>query len=250
MSALHLHFSGTPKRPRLLWLHGFLGDGCDGTALLAPWADHFEICCPDLPGHGQSPLLSLSDTLHQIAGLAASSTLAIGYSMGGRLLMMSAARHPGNFQKLVIESAHTGLANPADRAARRAVDAERAARLRRQGLTAFVEDWYAQPLWATLSAPPARRGDPETLAAALETFSTGNQPDLRPWLARCNSPILWLAGAADPAYKEQAHWVDTHISRARVVVVPGCGHNIHLEAPDLWRKHVMDFLTQEQQREQ
>ena len=250
MSPFHLHLSGTPGRPRILWLHGFLGDGSDGTALLAPLADRFEICAPDLPGHGNTPPAPRSETLRHIAGLAAGCALAAGYSMGGRLLMMAAARHPESTPPLLLESAHLGYADPAERAARRALDADRAATLRRIGLAAFLKEWYRLPLWATLPAPPERRGDPETLAAALETFSTGNQPDLRPWLRHCPRPVLWLAGGEDPAYKEQALWVAARVPRATVRILPGCGHNLHLEQPALWRECLLEFQSAPSQHEQ
>ncbi|MCC5848249.1 MAG: alpha/beta fold hydrolase [Verrucomicrobia bacterium] len=240
----HLHRIGTSGKPKGLWLHGFLGDGAEGENFLDPLLNDYEILCPDLPGHGKTDPMSLSDTLSGIAKLAAGCDFSAGYSMGGRLLMMSASRHPNDFRHLILESAFLGHADAEERSERRQVDAQRAEKLRKEGLEAFCTWWYAQPMWQSLPAPPLRHGNAAHLATALETFSAGTQPDLRPWLMRCTSRILWLAGERDSRYVEQARWVKQHIGGAQVRLIPGCGHNIHLEDPEAWQSAVQEFLQQ------
>ncbi len=238
------------EKPRGLWLHGFLGDGAEGESFLGPLLDEYEIVCPDLPGHGKTDPMPLSETLAGIAELAEGRDFAAGYSMGGRLLMMAASRHPHAFRHLILESASPGYASEAERAERRRMDAQRAERLRNEGVEAFCKWWYAQPMWRTLPAPPLRHGNAAHLAGALETFSTGQQPDLRPWLMRCTSRILWLAGERDTRYVEEARWVARHVGAARVRLVPGCGHNIHAEAPERWQGAVQQFLKQRHTEQQ
>ena len=69
------------------------------------------------------------------------------------MLMLAAARHPGAFRKLVIESASLGLADEKERAQRRELDQQRARKLKSAGLTAFCEDWYAMEMWGGLDKP-------------------------------------------------------------------------------------------------
>jgi len=244
---------GTPGQPRQLWLHGFLGRGENWRETLSPWAGRFEFLCPDLPGHGATPWTGegLSPTLAAIASLAKDCTLAGGYSMGGRLLMMAAARHPDAFRSLVVESASLGYADPTERASRRELDRSRADRLREIGLADFVRDWYAAPSWTSMREDPLRfaavladrsRGDASALAAALETFGPGHQPDLRQWLRYTHLPILWLAGGRDSTYVAEAEDVRQRMPRVRVAILPGAGHNAHLEQAETWRSAVHGFF--------
>lgn len=247
-----------------LWLHGWLGSGRDG----APLAEALGrgLWCPDLPGHGDTPLegWTLPRTLERIAELARGKPWTGGYSMGGRLLMMAAAAHPDCFHSLVLESAFWGYGGSDERAARLEVDAARAADLEARGLEAFCRDWYAAPMWgeedcgtgrsgdrvrvvafpnadfAGKSVKRVRSGDPEELAGALPRFSSGRQPDLRPWLRSTSCRILWLAGRRDRAYAERAGWIAEH-TRHRVELLD-TGHAVHFQDPAGWAGAVRDFL--------
>ncbi|MCH9686906.1 MAG: NTP transferase domain-containing protein, partial [Deltaproteobacteria bacterium] len=67
--------------------------------------------------------------------------------------------------------------DPADRAARRHTDEALATAIERDGLERFVDDWLAQPLFATLPSERQYRGArlrnrPEGLAASLRSCGT------------------------------------------------------------------------------
>lgn len=242
------------ENSRGIWLHGFLGDGREGAPLFAPLKENqpLDVLCPSLPGHGlpPEPDQSLAGTLDRIAEWARDRQWAAGYSMGGRLLMMAAARHPGAFSTLILESAALGYPDPEVRRARRELDRERADRLRTLGLPAFTDWWYSLPLWQGSTPPPARQGDPESLARSLTTFSSGNQPDMRNWLRSTSCRILWLAGERDTGYVEQANEVSRIAPRVCVRILPGAGHNIHHDRPDLWRDAVQSFLNPSDAKDQ
>lgn len=225
-----------------LWLHGWLGEGKEGKALQAELGTGYSLICPDLPGHGNTPLTdwTLASTLEAIAGLADGCDWAGGYSMGGRLLMMAAARYADAFQKLVIESASLGLADEKARAQRREKDLARGEELKAKGLSAFCEDWYAMEMWGGLDRPPTRRGNEAELAGALALFSVGNQPDLRQWLRFSSCRVLWLAGSRDAVYVENAKWVRQHCHHP--VNILAAGHNVHLQQPQAWGMAVRNFL--------
>ena len=67
--------------------------------------------------------------------------------------------------------------------------------------------------------------------------------DLRPLLSRITSPTLIVAGAEDficgPA---QAEPIASAITGARLVMLSGCGHMPSIEAPERYRRAVVEFL--------
>jgi len=239
---LTLHEFGAPGGRRGLWLHGWLGSGAEGEALARALGPGFQLICPDLPGHGGPPMAAwdLSRTLAAVAEMAADCDFAAGYSMGGRILMMAAARHPESFRRLVIESASPGDADPQARARRRQADCQRGERLCKLGLPAFLREWEQMEMWGGFRDFPPRQGDEAQLAGALNLFSRGNQPDLRPWLRTTTCRLLWLAGRRDAAYVEHADWVRAH-TRHRVEVLD-TGHNLHSHDPEGWADRVRSFL--------
>lgn len=238
---LYVHEVGNGKK-RGLWLHGWLGSGKDGEALQKRRGTDTTLLCPDLPGHGQSPIagVTLFETLDLLSELAGDCEWAGGYSMGGRLLMMAAARNPDAFQTLVIESASLGLSDATEREIRRDLDHQRAEELKTQGLEGFCDSWYQMDMWGGFQDFPKREGRETDLADALEKFSVGWQPDLRTWIKTTTCRILWLAGARDPKYAEQAAWVQKQ-TRHQVEIL-NTGHNVHMQEPEEWRDVVTPFL--------
>ena len=239
---LYQHRFGDAKAVPVLWLHGWLGQGSDGEALQEVLGENVQFICPDLPGHGETPIGSweLSALLRTLAEVAARCEIVMGYSLGGRLLMMAAARYPLAFGSLVIESAHPGLCSEEERMKRKMVDSQRAQDLRDMGLDAFCRQWYQAGMWAGLP-PPDREGDPKELAEALQRFGLCHQPDLRPWLRTTRNPLLWLAGTRDRAYVSHADWCRQHTSHQ--VEVVDTGHNIHDQNPGDWARLIQQFIS-------
>lgn len=240
-------------RPLLL-LHGFAGHG-GFWARLAPSlvAAGFRVVAPDLPGHGASAAPDSPETYHlpeaadtlagHLTAIAGSTPWCVaGYSLGGRLALHLAVRHPHRMQALTLVGASAGLESAEARSERRTHDAEWAQKLRTQGLESFLTEWEAQPLFATQAALPeagkawlaeSRQGhDADGLARAMEAFGLGAQPPLHDHLSTLAVPTLWVAGEADAKFSALAHDLATRMPDARAVIVPGCGHHVPLERPE------------------
>ncbi len=165
----------------------------------------------------------------------------IGYSMGGRLALALALAHPARWRALVLESSSPGIADPQERAVRCREDERWAARLKTEPIEAVVRAWYTQPLFASLArdAPLLARvvaaratNDPREMARALRGLGPGRQPSLWERLPDLRVPTLLLAGAEDTRYQEITARMRDMCPSARRMIVPGAGHNIHLEHPD------------------
>ncbi len=176
----------------------------------------------------------------------------VGYSMGGRIALHQALRAKGRVRRLVLESASPGLASEAERRARREADDELAARILHDGIEDFVEQWEAMPLFESQRGLPGqvrrrlgegrRANVAESLAAALRGLGTGALPSLWPRLDEIDIEVLVLVGEADAKFVEIGRRMVERLPRARLEVVPGAGHTVHLERPDAWLESVCGFL--------
>jgi 2-succinyl-6-hydroxy-2,4-cyclohexadiene-1-carboxylate synthase len=239
--------SGSPpgRRPgsgvggaRVVLVHGF-------TQTLAAWgpvaerlAGRRQVVRVDLPGHGGSGEVRAG--FSEAAGLvgeAGGVGVYCGYSLGGRLCLRLALDRPDLVEGLVLVGASPGIADPGARAERRAADEALAGRIEREGVAAFLDRWLAGPLFASLPAEAAGRADrlantAEGLAYALRRLGTGAQEPLWGRLGGLHPPTLLVAGDRDAKFAAIAGEMAAAIGRhARVALVPGAGHAVHLERP-------------------
>src|SRR4051794_36701606 len=138
-------------RGDLVLLHGFTQTGRSWRPVVELVAPRYRCFAPDLPGHGDAAErrpVSFDAVAAYVAAARAPAFALCGYSMGGRLALDFALRMPARVTRLVLVGASPGLADPAERQARRQADEELAARVERDGLEAFVDAWGAQPLFA------------------------------------------------------------------------------------------------------
>jgi 2-succinyl-6-hydroxy-2,4-cyclohexadiene-1-carboxylate synthase len=249
LNGLHAEVDG--QGPRLVLVHGFTQNrNCWGPVAVALGVDH-EVVRVDAPGHGRSSAITV--------GLEAGATLIadtggratyVGYSMGGRFVLHVALLHAPLVAGLVLIGATAGLDDPAARAERRRRDADLAARLERDGLERFLDDWLAQPLFATL--PEAHRfraerrdNTVEGLAASLRLTGAGAQQPLRDRLQGLDMPVLVVAGQHDDKFSvEAARLAEAIGANATRAVISGAGHAAHLEQPDAFLSVLRPWLAE------
>jgi 2-succinyl-6-hydroxy-2,4-cyclohexadiene-1-carboxylate synthase len=253
---------GDPAAPTLVFLHGFLGRGTDWLPIATPLSAHFHCVLLDLPGHGKTrvaphhTLASLAaDLAHTLRAIGTTPHACIGYSMGGRLALQLALDFPSRIPNLILESASPGLESEDDRAQRRRHDDRLAQRLDcigadRARFRRFLRDWYAQPLFATLSEDQRTQliehrlfNSTRQLAVALRAFSTGAQQNLWPRLPTLQHRTLLFTGARDEKFTTIAHTMHLHAPHLQHQVIPDSGHNVHFENPAGYTKALQDFLS-------
>lgn len=232
----------------LVALHGFTGEGADFEPLRSHLPPAITLVAPDLPGHGRRQNLrapaeySITSHLDLISAAATEPTLTLlGYSMGGRLALHWAIAHPGRVRRLILVGSSPGLATPAERAERRLADAGLADFIRTRGLAPFLKYWHLQSFFQPLLALPpdqlapilARRqlNDPAGLALSLDNVGTAALPSLWHRLGELRCPVELVTGEADLKFTRLHREMGAHLPKARLSVIEGAGHAVHLERP-------------------
>jgi 2-succinyl-6-hydroxy-2,4-cyclohexadiene-1-carboxylate synthase len=240
-------------------LHGFTGSARGMASLAESFEDCFEVLAPDLPGHGGSPVpadysfdAAVSDLLATLAASGHRQACWLGYSMGARLALACAIRDPGSVVSLVLLGARAGIADSVEREARRQQDEALAARIESLGIEAFVDEWLAQPLFATqrqlgesfLAVARSERlaNAPAGLAASLRAMGPGAQPPLFDALGRVAAPALLVAGALDEKFLGAARDLAGRLPRGEVCEIAGAGHAAHLERPEAFLAATREFF--------
>ncbi|HWZ92825.1 MAG TPA: alpha/beta fold hydrolase [Polyangiaceae bacterium] len=230
----------------LLCLHGFTGSPKSWDFL--PASGRVSRIVPALVGHAETlatdDVLGFEDEVDRLAALSASSARlhVVGYSLGARLALGFALRHPARVARLTLVSAHPGLATEAEQSARRSSDAAWCELLEARGVAAFVEAWEMQALWASQARLPAALRTQKQkerlshtalgLCRSLRVTGLAEMPNYAPALAEIDVPTDVIAGALDPKFRDLAHIFGQNIRRARVEIVPDAGHDLLLERPD------------------
>jgi len=224
-----------------LLLHGFTATGrsWDPVRRRLGAGRYTPVLAPDLRGHGTASdarpatIAACVDDLRQPEPYALA-----GYSMGGRIALHLALAQPERVTRLVLVSTTAGLEDAQGQEERRRADEELADGLERAGLEAFARWWGGQPLFAGQRAEAAAtahrdrlRNTAAGLAASLRGMGTGVMEPVWDRLGELTMPAVVVAGERDAKFRALGERLVEGLLDARLAVVPGAGHAVHLEAP-------------------
>ena len=247
-----LHVERRGSGPQVVLLHGFTGDGTTMQGLAQRLEADVIVILPDLVGHGRSssPRKESDYSVDAMAAHTAALGEAlvggpfhlVGYSMGGRVALTLACRRPELLRSLTLIGASAGLPSEAERADRRQSDNTLAESIERDGLEAFVDNWMANPLFASqarlgddfLAASRVQRlrNSATGLARSLRAAGIGVMAPLHDHLRSCTVPTVFVVGADDSKFTRIAAELVAQMPAAEIAVIDNAGHAAHLEQPD------------------
>ncbi|MCU0309164.1 MAG: alpha/beta fold hydrolase [Thermoleophilia bacterium] len=240
------------RRPgvgRMALLHGFTGHPASWEPVVDALAAPGLVVAPFLPGHDPEAPRTSQHGFEEVVDALAAALGALhpgpwrlaGYSLGARVALGLLVRAPELWADAVLIGVNPGIEDEASRRTRLAEDARRAGVLRERGVVAFVEEWERLPLLATQAELPAaataaqraRRlaHDAEGLARSLEVLGLGAMPNCWPALPGIQVPVWVVVGERDQRFAPLAARAAGLLPAGELVVVPGVGHNVVLEAP-------------------
>ena len=244
---------GNPKKPALVFLHGFLGNTDDWSETISHLKDNYYCVCIDLPGHGLSflttpPLQDGFQFCHRLIrstldNLQIKQYTLIAYSLGGRIALDYARTQNDNgLRELILESCHTGLSSPDDKEQRYIDDLDWAKRFATQTVTKSLEQWYEQAVFSYLDDREREEIIEKRshnygvyLANMLLATSLSKQTDALPFLQSNKIeenplPVYYCFGERDLKFKKLADTLATQ-TNVQITEFNGAGHNIHQQAP-------------------
>jgi len=247
------------------------GDGSEvlllhaGIADRRMWAEHLDplaaaghrVRAVDLPGFGQAvpghgPVAHWEDVLETMDALGIAQTSLVGNSFGGAVALRVAALHPQRVSALLLFSA-PAVPEPDPSPELLAVwDAEEealAADDLEKAVEVVVSSWVRPEASAEVReriATMQRENyglrasgqQPEQAADPLE-----EDPSL---VAAIGCPVLLAAGESDMVdFKNAVRELGATLPGARTTLIPGCGHLAPLEAPEEFRRLVLEHVSRE-----
>lgn len=247
--AVHCAGSG----PLLLLVHGYpLDHRMWFEVLHGPLPQRRTVCAVDLRGHGDSPWAGdeehgmdlfagdIAAVIDELGGRAD----VVALSMGGYAALALWANHPRTVRSLALVDTRANADSEEGRNLREAA---------MQSVIAHGRRWLTDQMLPKLVAGKASstvRGRLQTMieATAVETILADLQgmrqrPDRRSMLPSITVPTLVAVGEQDVLTPpSEAKAMADAIPGARLVIVPGAGHMLPMEAPAELGQALADFL--------
>ena len=246
--------------PLVVFCHGLFGQGKNWTQIGKELAETHRVLLVDMPDHGRSAWSDEFDypaAADQVAELLSADdpVSLVGHSMGGKIAMLVALRHPELVDRLCVVDVSpvayehgsefarfiegmqaidlTALERRSD-AHEQLADAVPNATVRSfllQNLRRHDDSWSWQANLDLLGRDlEALSGWPED---ALVEAGTEPYPGL----------VLWMAGQNSPYVQDEyAEAMDRWFPRNRRVTIKDAGHWLHSEQPDVFSEVLRRFL--------
>jgi 2-succinyl-6-hydroxy-2,4-cyclohexadiene-1-carboxylate synthase len=237
--------------PPLVWLHGFTQTKDSAHQFHSILTGTNELLTLDLPGHGENAaiLASLDESADLLDDVLPTEPFVLGgYSLGARVALHFALHFPARVSALILLGATRGIEDPVARNERRLSDVTLAGRIETIGADAFLDEWLAREMFASLPNDPTERAvrsrDAHGLAGSLRLAGTGTQRWLAPVLDSLTMPTLAFAGAFDEKFSLEVTAIAAGVSRGTARFVPDAHHAAHLEQPERSAALVQEFTRQ------
>ncbi|MBC7940004.1 MAG: alpha/beta hydrolase [Chitinophagaceae bacterium] len=232
----------------LVFLHYFGGSSLAWQPVAAILQSHHRCVMPDLRGFGDSAVPTTPMTLDQVATdiiellhtMGIGRHVLVGHSMGAKIALAVAARKPAGLRALVLLAPSPPSPEPM-------ADSARAQLLQRHTDPAAAEQATRLLVGARVSREVFDQivHDRVRCSAAAWRWwlASASREDIGSRVMSVDLPTLVLSGALDDVIPGAL--VESEVSRrllhATTLHLPGCGHLLPLEAPDVVARHIRDW---------
>jgi pimeloyl-ACP methyl ester carboxylesterase len=250
METKHLYFRGSNvqysiegKGKPLMLIHGYQADSRIWNSVVERIKEDFLLIIPDLPGHGNSPLIQYINNMEFLADMVNRICLSLGidylsmagHSMGGYVALAYAQKYPMAIEKLFLINSH-----PFADSMIRVLARDRETDMLIQGkkhllIMPSIKNMFMNPEEATV-----RNKVEQAVKIALEQPVEGMIADLAGMMVRHDTSLVFkkprfeiqvIVGKNDSKYPFEKMELLPH-DKFGYTVIDDCGHISVLEKPD------------------
>ena len=221
--------------------------------------EHAQVVYLDLRGHGRSTwgdaaawtVEACADDIRAFCdALGIARPIVFGHSMGGPIVLLYGARHPGHAAGLVVQSGFTRFDVPRLVEGFRAVAGDEVAELAGRsfrGESVSDEEWARVYAAFGLRVPDEeqRARTPQNVELNAHGMELMRRLDIMDRLSLVESPTLVSVGRLDPVTPVAASEEIVGAlpeGMAQLEVVEGAGHFTWLDAPDRFWPLIIEFI--------
>jgi pimeloyl-ACP methyl ester carboxylesterase len=255
VNGLEIAYERVGTGPPLVLVHSAASDSRSWRPQLDGLADEFTVVAWDEPGAGRSSDVPADFTLADYAGCLAGLIDALGIgpanvaglSWGGTVALELYRSHPELVRTLVLADTYAGWKGslPEDEVRARVEGVMEVLAAGKESFDPTVPGLLADdPPPALVQLLDAMAADvrPESMKTALLVMAETDQRHLLPRIA---VPTLLVWGVLDGRSPlSVARQFADAIPRAKLVVIPRCGHLSNLEQPELFNETVRNFCRE------
>ncbi|VXB56725.1 alpha/beta fold hydrolase [Citricoccus sp. K5] len=262
VSTLHTSRIGNAETAEdsIVFLHGLFGRGKNFTRIAKDLAPEYLSLLVDLPNHGESEWTDVVDYRQMAdsvaatlrAGAASEGPVAVvGHSLGGKVAMVLALRHPDLVSRLIVVDIAPTQAGGAEGEFAHLLDSLAAVDLSGIERRSDADEALKDPIpWDTTrlfllqnlrSGPDGYTWEPnlELLRTSLDAI--GGFPDTGG--ATFERPVLWVAGGrSDYVRDEYTATMRALFPKTHKVTIREAGHWVHSQAPEKFVEVLRGFL--------
>lgn len=225
-------------------LHGFLGRPRDWTELFQGHAFLDTLQADDLFSGDITDMRQWAREFNS-RQMNTDANVLLGYSLGGRLALHALIYNPELWSSAVIISTHSGMSTLEEKMRRRIIDEEWANRFENDPWDRLMDDWNNRDVFKNDSFIFERvetEYSRAKLSAVLRQWSLSRQSDLQQKVSELPMPILWIVGADDASYVQQALRLRFCHPLSGIWIVPKTGHRVPWQRPEQFLLKITRFL--------
>jgi 3-oxoadipate enol-lactonase len=239
--------SGSP----LVLVHGFPLERSTWDEVAAILSPDMRVILPDLRGYGQSPVTGSVYSMHLLANdlaglidrLNLGKVVLAGHSMGGYVALAFAQAYPERLAGLAMVTSQAAADPPDHKEGRMKLADE----VEKRGTIAVVEASLARyspnPDVLERTKTVMLRANPLAVAGSLRGMA--ERSDMSGFLTTLKIPALVIAGEADELIAVgKSEEMFSSLPNGRLVLVPGGGHMVMWEAPQIVAQALASLVKQ------
>lgn len=250
------------QSPSLVFVHGFACDHTDWTAQVPALRGRHRVVTCDLRGHGFTPGepqdCSIenygTDVAELVEALQLAPAILVGHSMGCRIVLEAARQRPKIAAGLVLlDGSFTGTGDPT------AAELATGEKIAAKGFPRFSEDFFRGMFMARFDRTDeitqrASKLPIEIGSALFPRISRWDAQHMKEAIAAVRVPLMVIQSThMGPSLKRESlqvgqdslwlNLVRENAPNARIEILPGAGHFVHMERAEQVNALILSFLA-------